>query len=162
MNASAVMTAYDESGAQLSRDLPRWLLVLIALSIIGVVMMLFVWAQSIPGSERVLGEPGMFRRDHPITTIGRIVREPAKANLVARHVVLDGVPVLRVLGDYTFLVGTEEQNVLVVLLGEVTERQPEGTTAVRAGQIVRIYGTAQILRNAAEVEDLAILSPEQA
>lgn len=109
-----------------------------------------------------MGDPGIFEHGQAITSVKRIVREPAKANLMARDVVLDEVRVVQVLGNYTFLVGSEENSVPVILRGELTERQPEIATEIREGQVVRVYGIARLLRSIREIADLTMLTMEEA
>lgn len=95
-----------------------------------------------------------------ITSVSQLVQVSDPEALQAREVVLDEVEVLDVLSDYTFLVGDEAASVLVALLGEMTQRQAEGVTQIRAGQVVRIYGVVRLVRSLQEIEDMLMVSPE--
>jgi len=97
-----------------------------------------------------------------ITAVPQFVEVSDPEALQAREVMLDGVRVLEVLGDATFLVGDADASVPVALLGEMTRRQAEGVTRIRAGQVVRIYGVIRLLRSQQETEDMLMVSPEVA
>ena len=97
-----------------------------------------------------------------ITAVSQFEQVSDPEALQAREVVLDEVKVLEVLGDHTFLVGDEGASVPVALLGEMTQRQAEGVTQLRVGQVVRIYGVIRLLRSQQEIEDMLMVSPEVA
>ncbi len=97
-----------------------------------------------------------------ITSIAQLAEVADRDALRGRDVVLDQVRVLRVLGDHVFIVGDERDSVLVALFGELTQRQLETATVIRADDIIRIYGVVRRLRSVQEIEDLLMLSPEDA
>jgi len=97
-----------------------------------------------------------------ITSIAEITEASDPKNLRAHDVVLDGIRVLRVLGDHTFLIGSEDSSVAVALFGEMTERQDEPATVIREGDVLRIYGVIRLLYSIQEIEDLLMLTSEEA
>lgn len=97
-----------------------------------------------------------------ITSIADITDAADAQSLRAHDVVLDKVRVLRVLGDHTFLIGSEEAHVVVSLFGEVTRRQADAVTVVREGDVLRIYGAIRLLRSVQELEDMLMLTSAEA
>ncbi len=70
------------------------------------------------------------------------------------QVALRNAPVLSVVGDYTFWIGTSaDRRVPAVLKGELTGRQPERRVQVRAGQVVPIFGIVRLLGGAGEIDE---------
>jgi hypothetical protein len=98
-----------------------------------------------------------------VTELKQLLEAPSEEALVGRQVVLEEVPVHEVVGDYTFWVGTDAQaRVPVVLLGELTQRQPDPQVQVRQGQRLRIFGFVRRMRDAGALEDADVwLSPRE-
>ncbi|HSN98561.1 MAG TPA: hypothetical protein VLS89_09685, partial [Candidatus Nanopelagicales bacterium] len=155
---------------------PRWMLALLALAILSGVMLLFTWLERQDPGNRVVGRPAEFgsrpeepaearpfieldidvdgpperpqvQAAQPILSLEAIAQAERPDDLRGRTVILDGVRVLRVVGNYTFWVGGEGDapSLPVLLRGELMGRQPEGRVEVRAGQQVRILGTLRRL-----------------
>lgn len=97
-----------------------------------------------------------------ITSIAEITDATDSRSLRGHDVVFDEVRVLRVLGNSAFLIGSEEASVAVSLFGELTGRQGESVTVIREDDVLRIYGVIRLLHSIQEIEDMLMLTPEQA
>jgi len=132
---------------------PAWQLAIIALALLGGAVALMQWAQTLSSTRTVVGSPGMFPHQGPITSVREIVGESAKANLLAKDVILADVEVDQVIGERAFLISEHGETAPVVLFGELTARQHDRAVTLEAGQRVRIYGVIRMLRSVAEIVD---------
>ena len=141
---------------------PAWQLAIIAFLLLGGAVALMQWAQTLSSERMVIGSPGMFPYQGPITSVREIAGESAKANLLAKDVVLADVKIDEVIGERVFLISEQGQNVPVVMFGELTDRQHDRAVALEAGQRIRIYGVIRMLRSIEEIVDEAALAADDA
>ncbi len=103
----------------------------------------------------VMGQPMSFGVDQPVMDLDEILHEHEKRNLLGRDVALWRVPVERVVGDYTFWVGfDEDRRVPVVLLGEQAGRQKETQTDVNRGDTLAVFGTVRSVREVRHLDEV--------
>lgn len=132
--------------AERENDWPPAMLALFAVAILAAVTLVYVAFEAGEHGGRIAGEPARFDQHLPIRELDVILSEPAVDNLVGRQVLLDRVEVDRVVGDFVFWIGDRQRGAVpVVLLGEQTGRQAEGTTEVREGQEVQVVGVIRAL-----------------
>lgn len=87
----------------------------------------------------------------------RVTVDPA-----GRQVTIRGAGVQSVVGDYTFWIRREGNNrTPVVLVGEMTGRQPHGETVVRNGDVVTIFGVVRATGQGRVFERDPLLDDEQ-
>ncbi|MFO8002650.1 hypothetical protein, partial [Thioalkalivibrio sp.] len=139
-----------------------WQLVIIALLLLGGAVALMQWAQTLSSTRTVIGSPGMFPHQGPITSVREIAGEQAKANLLAKDVILADVEIEQVIGEHVFLISEHGQTVPVVLFGELTGRQQDRAVTLEAGQRIRIYGVIRMLRSIEEIVDEKALEGDDA
>lgn len=120
------------------------------------------WAQTLSSTRGVMGKPGMFPHQGPITSVREIADEGVKANLLAEDVVLADVEIDQVIGERVFLISEDGQSVPVVLFGELTDRQQDHAVTLEAGQRIRIYGVIRMLRSLEEIMDAEALAADEA
>lgn len=100
--------------------------------------------------------------DQVATRIGRALDERARVDFAGRQVTIRGAGVQSVVGDYTFWIGRDENNrIPVVLVGEMTGRQPHGETIVRNGNVVTIFGVVRATGQGRVFEQDSLLDDEQ-
>lgn len=132
---------------------PGWQLAIIALGLLGGAVALMLWAQALSSTRTVVGSPGMFPHEGPITSVTEIAGESAKANLLATDVILADVEIDQVIGERVFLISEHGETVPVVLFDEMTSRQRDRAVPLEAGQRIRIYGVIRMLRSIEEIAD---------
>ena len=166
------------------RDVTGWKVALIGLFLLSVVALTMWWTSRLASTRDVMGKPGMFPREgsgvvamesaptvheareaapavpRVVTSLDELAQISDADALEARDVVLR-VRVLRVLGNYTFIVGTEQNAAVVTLFGEVTGRQPETKTEIRAGDNIIVYGVIRRLRDIESIEEIATLATDE-
>ncbi len=120
------------------------------------------WAQTLNSSREVIGRPGMFPHQGPITSVREIIDERVKANLLTEDVVLADVEIDQVIGERVFLISEDGQSVPVVLFGELTDRQHDRAVTLEAGQRIRVYGVIRLLRSIEEITDEEALAADDA
>jgi hypothetical protein len=140
---------------------PAWQLALLALALLGLAVALMQWAQTLGSARMVIGSPGMFPHQGPITSVREIAGESAKANLLAKDVILADVEIDQVLGEQVLLISEGGQSVPMVELGELTGRQHDGAVRLEAGQRIRIYGVIRMLRSIEEIVDEKALAADE-
>lgn len=90
-------------------------------------------------------EPVSMADAEELKRIDRVVDEGGTVTLTGRQVTIRGAGVQSVVGNYTFWIGPDEvSRIPVVLVGEMTDRQPEVATIVRNGDSVTVFG---VIRN---------------
>ncbi len=100
--------------------------------------------------------------DEVATRIGRTLHEGARVDVAGRQVTIRGAGVQGVVGDYTFWIGRDEDNrIPVVLVGEMTGRQPHGETVVRNGDVVTIFGMIRATERGRVFDQDPLLDDEQ-
>ncbi len=139
---------------------PAWQLTFIGLVLLGAAVALMQWAQTLSITRTVIGSPGMFPYQGPITSVREIAGETAKANLLAKDVVLADVEIDQVIGERVFLISEHGETVPVVLFGELTGRQHDRAVTLEAGQRIRIYGVIRMLRSIEEIVDEQALAAD--
>lgn len=141
---------------------PAWQLALIAFVLLAGAVALMQWAQTLSSTRTVVGSPGMFPHQGLITSVREITGESAKANLLAKDVILADVEIDQVIGERVFLVSEHGQTVPVVLFGELTGRQHDRAVTLEAGQRIRIYGIIRMLRSIEEIVDETAFAADDA
>ena len=141
---------------------PAWQLAIIGLLLLGGAVALMQWAQTLSSTREVIGTPGMFPYQGPITSVREIADESVKANLLAEDVILADVEIDQVIGERVFLIAEDGQSVPVVLFGELTDRQHDRAVTLEAGQRIRIYGVIRVLRSIEEIMDVEALAADDA
>lgn len=139
---------------------PAWQLAFIGLVLLGAAVALMQWAHTLSITRTVVGSPGMLPYQGPITSVREIAGESAKANLLAKDVVLADVEIDQVIGERVFLISEHGETVPVVLFGELTGRQHDRAVTLEAGQRIRIYGVIRMLRSIEEVTDEMALAAD--
>lgn len=140
------------------RDWRKLPLLLVGVAFIAVACALLWWAEGRPESGALTGVPVSFSAD-PILEISQMTRQSVKSNLVGRWAILDRAPVLEVLGDYAFWLGTSmTDRVLVILLGEITGRQAEERVEVRKGQSLFLHGLVMPVSTPERIDNLKYLT----
>ncbi|SCZ63053.1 hypothetical protein [Thiohalomonas denitrificans] len=142
------------------RGPPVWQLAFIGLVLLGTAVALMQWAQTLSITRTVVGSPGMFPYQGPITSVHEIAGESAKANLLAKDVVLADVEIDQVIGERVFLISEHGETVPVVLFGELTGWQHDRAVTLEAGQRIRIYGVIRMLRSIEEIVDKQALAAD--
>lgn len=100
--------------------------------------------------------------DQAATPTGRTQDERARVDPVGRQVTIRGAAVQSVVGDYTFWISRDDNNrTPVVLLGEMTGRQPHGQTVVRNGDVVTIFGVIRATGQGRVFDQDPLLDEEQ-
>jgi len=153
------------------RDPNRAWLVVMATLLIAAAAALLLFAEHLDPSKGIIGRPASFSpAEHRpasgqpqssavqiptlITKLDVFWNTPDQLSLRGVQVALRNAPVIRVVGDYTFWIGTSaDHRVPAVLKGELTGRQPERRVQVRAGQVVRIFGIVRLLGGAQEIDE---------
>lgn len=145
---------------------PAWQLAIIGLFLLGGAVALMYWSQTLSSSREVMGKPGMFPHQGPITSVSEITDESVKANLLTQDVVLADVEIDQVIGERVFLISEagqrDGQSVPVVLFGELTNRQQDRAVTLEAGQRIRVYGVIRMLRSIEEITDEEALAADEA
>lgn len=103
--------------------------------------------------------PGAGAASGPITDLAAIAGAAASGEIVGRQVELNGVPVLEMVSDAGFYIGSSPaQRVYVLLDEQKTPNQPgEGRVNVNKGQTVGLSGT---VRSAAEGVPSGLVLPQ--
>ncbi|WP_139229897.1 hypothetical protein [Marinobacter daqiaonensis] len=125
-------------------------------------MALMLWAHTLDHTRTVIGSPGMFPHQGPITSVREIGGEKVKANLIAKDVILGDVEIDQMIGERVFLISDHGQTVPAILFGELTVRQHDRSVTLEAGDRVRIYGVIRMLRSIEELVDERAVSADQA
>lgn len=137
------------------RDAPRPLIIVMILACLLIVAAAYYAIEQSGMAGNIIGEPASLGPAEPIMELEEILEEREKRNLLGRDVALWRVPVDRVVGDYTFWIGSRERGpVPVVLLGEQTSRQPEPQSAINRGDTLAIIGTVRAVREVRHLDEL--------
>lgn len=143
-------------------DASRPLIVLLIVSMLLVVGVAYYAIEQSGLAGNVMGQPMSFGDDEPVMDLDEILQEHEKRNLLGRDVALWRVPVERVVGNYTFWVGSDAtRRVPVVLLGELTSRQQEAETAVQPGDTLAVFGTIRAVREVRHLDEAWAMDEEE-
>ena len=120
-----------------------------------------VEADAVLGPQTTTAAPpaGATAASGPITDMGAIAGATAAGEIVGRQVELDRVPVLEMVSDAGFYIGSSPSDRVYVLLDEQkTPNQPgEGRVNVNKGQTIGLTGT---VRSAADGAPTGLVLPQ--
>lgn len=144
------------------QDAPRPLILVLIVSLVLIVGVAYYVVNQSGLADSVIGEPMRFGMDEPVMDLDELVQEREKRNLLGRDVALWRVPVERVVGDYTFWVGSdEERRVPVVLLAEQASRQEEHQSEVNRGDTLAVFGTVRAIREVRLLDEVWAMEAEE-
>lgn len=144
------------------QDAPRPLILLLIVALLLIVGVSYYSIKQSGLAGSVIGEPMRFGMDEPLMELDDLLQEREKRNLLGRDVALWRVPVERVVGDYTFWVGSDdERRVPVVLLGEQASRQEEHQSEVNRGDTLAVFGTVRAIREVRLLDEVWAMEDEE-
>lgn len=140
------------------KSVPWWIWAVLALLALGALIWLFnSWERDDPGLPLAPVAPvgvGSGNSEVPIRDVALVIAVPDRRPLVGRRVEITNVPVLDVVGDRAFWIGTSPQQRLFVVLKEVP---PPGSPTdpsidINPGQVVSLTGNIRAMPDARTAE----------